>query len=216
MDFELLKKPIFYKCAVPAAALIGILIYSFPWLEAKFLLHDKFLSFLAVIISVLTVITGWFVNSAKTRNLQRKQLAVSILNDNRYEPKWVDAKHSIWSKIHDPNFTKDSWKDLLLKSIDNSVTLDYDENSLWRDLRVVLNSFEFASMAVNCKAANEYVVEQSWSHFFETLYSELIEGITAIRAEKRQPNLYINFTCMTEKWFPDIKPKEGQPSTKII
>jgi len=197
---------------------ISIVIFclNFSWLESKFLLHDKFYSFMAVIITILVVIIGWFVNSAKARNLQRKQLAISILNDNRYEPKWVDAKHSIWSKIHDSNFTKESWKDLLLKSIDVDAELSEDENALWMDLRTVLNSFEFAAMAVNCRAINGYVVEQSWSHFYKVLYVNLIEAITAIRDKQKEPNLYINFTSMAQEWWPELKKCEGKPSTKTI
>lgn len=182
--------------------------------EKLFTDHKEFLTFIITIVSLAIVIIGWFVNSSKTRNLQRKQLAISVLNDNRYEQVWVDATHTIFEKIRDPSYTEKDWETLGVNAFKDENSLNDEDSVLWKDLRTVINTFEFVAMAINNKAIDEYVVKESWCHFYYMMYVALRGLIREGREIAKEPNMYINFTSVTEKWRPEIATKKGTPATE--
>ena len=89
-----------------------------------------------------------------------------------------------------------------------------EDSALCAETRVVLNRFEFVSMAVNCKVINNDVIKESWAHFFEVIYSELKDYIKESRKLKEEPDLLINFTTLSEQWHPKLKEKVGRPAKK--
>lgn len=191
--------------------------------EEGFLKHKDYFQFLAVLISVAFGVIGWLFTASKNRVLQRKQLSISILNDNRYEPVWVEATHSVFQKIKDSTFTKEHWKEIAQCAYDEDECFndpDKDGNKdprevLWGQIRTVLNSFEFAAMAINCKAVNQYVIKESWAYYYEVLYIHFKPYINEARELNDDPDLYVNFTNLALKWHPSLREKKGSPSNRI-
>ena len=202
--------------AISILATIGFLGYFFVEIETVYNGHKYFINFLGTCVAIAVTVAGWFYNAKKARDLQRKQLAISLLNDNRHQSAWVDAKSAVWLKIHNEDFGPKDWTNLLQKGFhkDKLLSEGSDEEILWNQLRIVMNYFEFVAMAVNCNAANKYIIQQSWSIFYRILYVNLIDGINQVRSDDEQPGAWINFICLSQDFHPDLKPDEAKPSNE--
>jgi len=179
-------------------------------MEAYFLAHKDFISFLATAASVAVVVVGWFVNSAKARKLQRKQLAIQILHDNRYEKVWVDNVHYIIKFTREDGAGHPDWVNLAKDAYCKDRVLSEQNDIIWGKLRSVLNTFEFLSIAVLNKAVDEEIIRWSYEYYYKQLYDTFYPYIKTIREITEDPDLYINFTEMVYKWDPSKKPKAGK------
>ncbi len=179
-------------------------------MEDYFLAHKDFISFLATATSVAVVIVGWFFNSAKARKLQRKQLAIQILHDNRYEQVWVDNVHYIIKFTREDGAGHPDWVNLAKDAYSKNRSLSEEHDKIWGKLRSVLNTFEFLSIAVLNRAVDEEIIRWSYEYYYNQLYETYFPYIQTIRDISNDPDLYVNFTTMVYKWDPSKKPKVGE------
>ena len=123
-------------------------------------------------IVVSLAVIGWFIQSNKQRHalirnerlqrqLQRKSVAIALLNDNRFQAPWVDGLRATFRKVNgDPSF---DWADFAKRRFGGN-TLTDDEKELYHHLKTVLNCLEFTAVAVLNHAADEDIVRWSYGY----------------------------------------------------
>ena len=159
------------------------------------------------IITIVVAVIGWVYNSYRSRQLQRKQIAISLLQDNRFEPLFVEAMHTVFYIIHhDSSY---DWKCLATKYFGNG-ELDEDQLNVMRDLKTVLNYFELVAVAVQNKAASEDVVRWSYELFYEIFNTVLADFFTEARKCAKDQGVWINITNLAAKWA--AKPEGAVPT----
>lgn len=157
-------------------------------------------------ISVAIVILGWFYNSARARALQRKQLAIKLLHENRFEKIWVDGLFVVGRFIgQNPTYDWEGFAVRVRQKLDINVPeeekakMDFDLD-LHVKLRCVLNNLEAIAIAIKYKAINEDIVYHSYSQFYTDLGTRLDKYIVKSREITSSNELYINFTEIRDKW----------------
>ena len=166
-------------------------------LEQHFLFHREYLVYVVSIVSLILVLLGWLYSSYRARALQRKQLAIGLLNDNRYEKVWVDAKRDLFRgfRVQDEEY----WTNLCKKKYDLTQTLTPDEEKLIHDMHTVMNTFEFISIGILNKAIDEDIIKWSYEYFYETCNTRL-SGYIKEAISSSDDSLFCNFRYVAKKW----------------
>lgn len=202
---------------IVSGIVLALIVVDGRRMEQFFSSYKESIDFMGLVIAFFLIVVGWYVTANKTRELQKKQLSITILKDIRYQQTWVDARDMVFSKIMNPNIPDETWKDLAVRVASNklsdgpNIELDVpNEKDFGGHLKFVLNTFEFVSMAIRIEAIDEYVIKHSWGYHYEKLYKYLKCYIDVIRINTKDNDLYANFTTLTEKWLDEQK---GSPAT---
>lgn len=148
-------------------------------------------------ITVIVAIVGWLYNSHKNRQLQRKQIAILLLHDNRFEPLYVEAMQKVFYILHhDSSY---DWKCLATKYF-GSGKLDEEQLKVMISLKCVLNYFELVAVAVRNEAASEDVIRWSYEIYYDTFNTKLADFLTEARSQSNDKGVWINITKLAEKW----------------
>jgi len=155
------------------------------------------------LITLVIAVAGWLYQSFKQRQLQRKQLAVALLSENRFQAAWIDGLKAVFYKInHDSSY---DWEHLADKYF-GSGQLNEEQQTLLEHLKTVLNYLEFIAVAVLNEAADEYIVKKAYAGHYLVLNRKVIKFINMGRSKRSDDNLWINFCTLADKWSPPAIP----------
>ncbi len=173
--------------------------------------------FIAIFTGWSLTIMGLWYNAKESRELQRKQLSIKILSEVRFKDAWIQARNNISPKLSstalkDSTLDKsnvEKWESLA--KLEDSGSSDFNEEKRQesKDIKLLLNNFEFVSMAVLSNTINGYTIQQSWGFYYRLLYKCLGGYIRVSREIRRDPKVFINFTTLTERWYPELAPEQA-------
>lgn len=141
--------------------------------------------------------------------MQRKQLAVSILSQNRFQEKWVNSLANVFKIIRNDKDFK--WLEVAQNCFDSRHEITDDQQKVYEDIKCVLNNLEFISIAVLNRAIDENIIRWSYDHYYSTLSDVLEDHIKITRKLLNDDEIYINFTTLAEKWRK--KPTVAKPGS---
>lgn len=176
--------------------------HSFPF-EEIFLIHQHYIGAMLTASSLILVILGWLYNSHKARVLQRRQLSIQLLDNNRYQPEWVNAKKALFSKFTNQAYGPQFWTDLAIKKYDPSHTKTPAEEKDINDLQTVINTFEFISIAILNRAVDEDIIRWSYEYFFVNSHRILDGYIDHARTSQNDDSIFCNFSRVVSRWQSD-------------
>ena len=169
--------------------------------------HPESLVAIGWIITVVLAVGGWFFTAWRQRVLQRKQIAVELLNRNRFQSAWVEGQAAVFNKLNtEPNF---DWASLAERHLGNG-TLTDEELKSYHHLRIVLNFLEFIAIAVLNRAADENIIRWALQSQYQRLDSGVKKFIIKVREKAHSEEIYINLTTLAEKWRK--KPSYARPT----
>ena len=174
-------------------------------------LNDTEIAAIGWFVTILLALVGWIYNSSRQRKLQRKQLAITLLNENRFEQAWVDSLSAVFKIVF--NDRRYDWKSLATKRYSHDQKLDDDEDDLHLHLRTVLNYLEFIAVAVLNKAVDEDVIKWSLEGYYEYLAKAMKDYIKEARDLTRDQDIYINFDKLVDRWKKT--PDHAKPSKRF-
>jgi len=149
------------------------------------------------LITVALAVVGWLYTTHKTRQLQRKQIAISLLQDSRFDPTSVKAMHDIFFIIN--NDTAYDWKCLATRYFGTG-TLDQEQLKVMVSLKIVLNYFELVAIAVRNKAASEEIIRWSCEMYYDSLKRVLTDFFVEARTQTKDKGVWINITNLADSW----------------
>lgn len=177
--------------------------------EASFLLNTENMEIIMAVMATAVVVLGWLFNSWQQRTLQRKQLAVNILSQNRFQEKWVNSLANVFKIIrNDKDF---NWVEIAEKCFDDRHEITDEQQKIYEDIKCVLNNLEFISIAVLNKAIDESIIRWSYDYYYATLSNVLADHIKTTRKLLKDEEVYINFTTLAEQWRK--KPAAAKPGS---
>lgn len=148
-------------------------------------------------ITVILTIVGWLYTSHKNRQLQRKQIAISLLQNSRFDQVFVTAMQTI-SYILNHNSTYD-WKHLATKYFGDG-ELDAEPLDVMNALKTVLNYFEMVAVAVRNEAASEDVIRWSYETYYDMFNTVLAGFFVEARTQTKDKGTWINITKLADHW----------------
>lgn len=144
------------------------------------------------------IVFGWFFTSSKNRKLQRKQLAIDLLSQHRFQENWTNSLSMVLKTIrNNPNY---DWESVATKSHNENTKIDDGIHQMHEAIRCVLNYFEFVSIAVLNEAADEDIIKWSYAYFYVSIYAELKPYILKSRYLLKEESLLLNFEKLAIKW----------------
>ncbi len=159
-----------------------------------------------LILTILTLAAGWFVSHYLQRRLSRKQLAIQLLGSTNTDEYWNRALATVFNHIREkPSY---DYAALAMNRWNGNLT-DEKEKQLYHDLKVVLNHFEFTSIAVLNRAVDEDVIR--WSRRYQMLeVHRACRGfITTLQNKSGNKNLLCNYLEPVRRW--EDKPDRARP-----
>lgn len=148
-------------------------------------------------ITTALAIGGWLFNSHRNRQLQRKQIAISLLQDNRFQPLFVEAMRSVFYILnHDSSY---DWKCLATGHFGKG-KLDDEKQEVMNSLKTVLNYFELVAVAVKNKAAAEDLIRWSYESFYCDLTIKLEDFFKEARSQLGDDEVWFNLTKLADDW----------------
>ena len=152
---------------------------------------------------ITIIITAWGVlyQVGKNRKLHRKSVSITLLNDGRHDSNWLDAQQFIFRKIsNDPKY---DWADFAERKFTAGITgvkLGVDDEKISESVRIVLNQYEFLSIAILSETANGAIIRAEQEGVFIMIYDHLKEYIRVAREKNNDDFIYINFQTVVERW----------------
>ena len=158
-------------------------------------------------VTVALAVGGWVFNAYKSRQLQRKQIAISLLQDNRFAPDFVAAMRDVFYILnHDSSY---NWKELATGYFGYGQLEDAQQKTM-DSLKLVLNYFELVAVAVKNNAASENLVRWSYESFYCDLATKLKDFFIEARTQTGEIDVWINLTKLAESWA--AKPEGAVPT----
>lgn len=159
------------------------------------------------VITIALAVVGWIYNSSRSRKLQRKQIAISLLQATRFDKIYVDAMHKVFYIInHDSSY---DWKCLATKYFGDGV-LDEEQLKVMIALKTVLNYFELVAVAVRNDAASEDVIRWSYETYYDRFNTVLKDFIVEARVQSKDKGTWINISKLADRWAD--KPNGAVPT----
>jgi len=168
---------------------------------------EKFLASFPTLIAVaslIAVILGWTYTSSKNRTLQRRRLAISLLYDHRFNDLWIKYSKLLYDQfIKYPDY---NWKDLVEKRFQDPFNITPQEQKLFSAATMILNTYEFMSVAMLDKTVDEKIIKEARKTVFELNYKMLHDYISEIRIAyadeegNENKSIYLNFETIVNKW----------------
>jgi len=131
----------------------------------------------------------------------RKQVAVQLLSQHRFEPIWHNSLRVVAAAARDP---ATNWS-LLSRS---------DEESLCTATKNVLNYLEFIAICVNSGVADRKLVEWSLGWHYTHMCRELRTFIVETRVRRKDPDIWINLTKLQKQMTPQRPSAVARPDAR--
>jgi len=160
------------------------------------------------LLAIIIAVCGWLYNSYRQRRLQRRQIAVDLLSQNRFEEAWVAGLAAVFKVIaNNPNY---DWTAIAVKRYSHGQVLEGDDLVTFEHLKCVLNYLEFIAVAVLNRAADENIVRWSFEPHYLKLSSAMGGYIAKVRELVNDDNIFINLTTLADRWKK--KPQPARPT----
>lgn len=177
------------------------------WINTFTGLHPTVITTVGWLVAVIIAVSGWLYNAHRQRLLQRKQLAVMLLSQNRFKQPWVDGLKAIFEIIcNDPKY---DWKRLAEKRFGHE-RIEGSDLDIYEHLKTVLNYLEFIAIAVLNKAADEDIIRWSLEAHYIKLNKVLHSFFEATTQLSGFDGAFCNFRNLANKWTE--KPQIAKPT----
>lgn len=146
------------------------------------------------------LVTAWaiFYEVDKVRKLSRKTTSIGLLNDICHNDQWLNGLRLLTDlKLDQEDFNQ---KDFAKKKFTVGLKLDDREQKISDAIRDILNIYEFLSIAILSKSANEEIIRANLGYLFLYIYDEVKEYIKEARDKINDQTIYINYETVVNNW----------------
>lgn len=174
---------------------------------------------------ILVALLGWLITYGISRrklrveyqaskSLQKKQAALDLIQDHIFDSNRVTSSQRVfWILNHERNFP---WGDLVEDHlagknlpVDGKRTREQEDNEdLIHKFFSILNYYEFLSIAILTKTAEEEIIKCYFRGSFETIYPASKKVADLIRTWAKNNRIWISFHKVAENWNDDKPPHE--------
>lgn len=155
-----------------------------------------------ITLSVIAVISGWIYTAHRSRALQRRKIAISLLQ--HMPPRWTESVERLREIF--TSSTNYNWTALVEKRYATPVEITKKERKDINAAIIVTNQCEFIAVAILDKTADEKIIKETRRSWFITTYNNLSDFIDELRkkhapdGEEKDKNMYINFETIVKRW----------------
>lgn len=153
-----------------------------------------------IVVTVIVAAIGWITAYLFARRLQRRQLAITILHESFFAKDRLDAMKNVFDVVR---LKQDfDWENLAKSQMTkkNKPQKPTKDTELFRHVIIILNYFEFLSVAILTNSISETIIKEIYKSIFIVLYIRTEKMISYLQTYTGDKTYFCNYNEIARKW----------------